>query len=128
MLRECLAIAVGGAIGSLARHGLTVLFSLFGLAWLPLATLAANALGCLAIGWLAHWAIHQELTNHWGVIGVRVGLLGGLTTFSSFAIDILRLWQTDRAGLSALLLVAHLVVGIGCAALGMMLAKHFFAN
>jgi CrcB protein len=123
MLRECLAIAAGGAIGSLSRYALTVLFSLMGGAWLPIATLTANALGCLAIGWLAQWSIQQEATNHWGVIGVRVGLLGGLTTFSTFAIDVLRLWQTDRIGFSVLLTLAHLVIGFGCVAIGIWIAK-----
>ncbi len=128
MLRECLAIAAGGAIGSLARYALTVLFSLLGGTWLPIATLTANAVGCLAIGLLAQWSIQQEATNHWGVIGVRVGLLGGLTTFSTFAIDVLRLWQTDRVGFSILLTLAHLVIGFGCVAIGISLARQLVAT
>ncbi len=123
MLRECLAVAAGGAVGSLARYALLVLFSLLGGAWLPIATLAANVLGCLAIGWLAQWAIAQDVANHWSVIGIRVGLLGGLTTFSSFALDVLRLWQTDRVGFSVVLLLVHITLGIGCVAIGMLLAN-----
>ncbi len=123
MLRECLAVAAGGALGSLGRYALLLLFSLLGGAWLPIATLVANAVGCFAIGWVAQWAVQQEMTNHWTVVGVRVGLLGGLTTFSSFALDILRLWQTDRAGLSTMLAVAHIALGITCVALGMWLAR-----
>ena len=125
MLRECLAVAVGGALGSLTRYALLLVFSLGGAPWLPIATLLANTLGCLAIGWMAQWAVHQAATNQWWVIGIRVGLLGGLTTFSSFALDVLLLWQTGRAGFSVVLASTHVVLGIACVALGMWLAKSY---
>ncbi|MCA9159564.1 MAG: CrcB family protein, partial [Planctomycetales bacterium] len=56
-------------------------------------------------------------------IGIRIGLLGGLTTFSSFALDSLRLWQSDRAAGTVGLIAAHVLLGLAAAALGVWLAR-----
>jgi CrcB protein len=123
MVREWVAVALGGMLGSLARFALMGAFSLLGAAWLPIATLAANTAGCLAIGWLGQWAFQQGQTDHWLVVGVRVGLLGGLTTFSSFALDIFRIWQSGRHSYSVTMVVAHLALGISAVVLGISLAR-----
>ncbi len=124
MVRECLAVAVGGAAGSLARYALLLVFSLLGAAWLPVATLTANLLGCLAIGFVAQLSAQGGWSEHWGAIGIRIGLLGGLTTFSSFALDSLHLWQSERMGAAVwFIVVAHVVLGIAAAALGVWLAR-----
>lgn len=125
MLRECLAVAVGGALGSLARYTLMLVFSLGGATWLPVATLTANVVGCLAIGAVTQWVLQTEsLGQSWWVTGVRVGLLGGLTTFSSFAMEVARLWQTDRGGLSLVLVGLHLGLGLASVVLGMWWVRH----
>ena len=123
MVREFLAVAVGGAAGSLARYALLLLFSPLGGAWLPMATLAANLLGCLAIGFVAQWSAEAQWSEHWSAVGIRIGLLGGLTTFSSFALDALRMWQTERMLGAAWLVAAHVVLGLAAAALGVWLAR-----
>lgn len=123
MVRECLAIAIGGAAGSLARYALLLVFSLLGGAWLPMATLTANLLGCLAIGFVAQWSAQGEWSEHWSAIGIRIGLLGGLTTYSSFALDSLRLWQAQRVVGAAWLVAAHVLLGLAAAALGVWLAR-----
>jgi len=123
MVREILAVAIGGAAGSLARYALWLVFSLLGAAWLPIATLAANLLGCLAIGFVAQWSAQGGWSEHWGATGIRIGLLGGLTTFSSFALDSLRLWQSDRLAGTVWLVAAHVLLGLAAAALGVWLAR-----
>ncbi|MFO0971960.1 MAG: fluoride efflux transporter CrcB [Phycisphaerae bacterium] len=85
---KLLAIALGGAAGSLARFGLGGLVQRLAPDHLPLGTLAVNVLGCLVMGavgalFLGPYPIRDTLR-----IGVVVGLLGGFTTYSSFA------WQT----------------------------------
>jgi CrcB protein len=123
MLREWFAVGLGGMLGALTRHALATLFALIGHSWLPIATLAANVLGCLAIGILAQWSMEQQLTRHWWVVGLRVGVFGGLTTFSSFALDLVRLWQDERTAQSLGLLLAHLLLGIAAVVVGMALAR-----
>ena len=123
MLIEWIAVALGGMLGAVSRHALQGVFSLLGAAWLPIATLTANVLGCFAIGVLAQWSFQQQLTNHWWVVGARVGLLGGLTTFSSFGLDVVRLWQADRTGHAMLLTASHLALGLAAVVAGLNWAK-----
>lgn len=123
MLIESIAVAAGGLLGAVLRHALLGLFSLLGVSWLPISTLTANVLGCFAIGVLAQWSFHQQLTNHWWVVGARVGLLGGLTTFSSFGLDIVRLWQADRTSYAIFLCAAHVALGLGAVVAGLNWAK-----
>lgn len=118
-----LAVGIGGMLGALARYALMLLFSRMGAAWLPYATLTVNVVGCFAIGFIAQWAFHQEMNSHWWVIGVRVGLLGGLTTFSSFGLDVVREWQGGRNGMSLMLILLHCILGFGAVLAGMALAR-----
>ncbi len=123
MVREWIAVAVGGMVGTILRHFTAHLFSLMGSSWLPIGTLVVNVVGCFAIGYLAQWSLTENLQNHWWVIGLRSGVLGGLTTFSSFGLDIVRLWQSARPEVAIGLTSAHVVLGIGAVVMGMQLAK-----
>ncbi|GAB5405432.1 MAG: hypothetical protein Aurels2KO_36630 [Aureliella sp.] len=108
--------------GALLRHGVTSLLAAIGTHWAPIATLLVNTLGCFAIGALFSWSLSQQLHSHWLTIGVRVGLLGGLTTFSSFALDAVNTWN-QRPSHSILLIAAHLSLGLVALLAGMALAS-----
>jgi fluoride exporter len=123
MMKEWIAVALGGMLGALLRHALSWGFAQIGPAWLPIATLTANVAGCLAIGWLAQWALQLSLTYEWWAVGLRVGLLGGLTTFSSFALDVVRLWHEHRGFYTLSLILAHLLLGIAAVLVGVSLAR-----
>jgi CrcB protein len=103
MLRLAIAVAAGGALGALLRWGV----GLAGLElarrlpeparWWPLGTLAANALGCFAIGLLVGIFEHRwAAPSGWRAFLV-VGLLGGFTTFSSYALEAVQMVQDGRA-------------------------------
>ncbi len=70
-------VALGGATGALIRHGITLALPGAG------TTLALNVLGALVLGWLA---ARYRNSATWTAIGV--GFCGGLTTFSTFALDV----------------------------------------
>lgn len=123
MIREWIAVALGGLIGTVLRHSTGNLLTLISASWLPLATLIVNVVGCFAIGYLAQWSLAQSLENHWWVVGLRAGVLGGLTTFSSFGLDIVRLWQSARPEAAVGLASAHIILGIGAVILGMQIAR-----
>ena len=88
-----IAIATGGALGSVARHGVNVLMSRVVHRPVPYATAAVNlvgcvAIGCVAIGMLAGLLASNRLHMTAQVRAfVFVGVLGGFTTFSSFGLD-----------------------------------------
>jgi CrcB protein len=83
-----LAVAVGGALGSMARHGVNVFFAHVLERSIPYATGVVNLIGSVVIGLLAaliatgRLHMSTELRTF-----VFVGILGGFTTFSSFMLD-----------------------------------------
>lgn len=80
LLSEILAVATGGALGSLGRYGVEVSGWCADKNW---ATLAVNLAGCLLIGVIATVIAHLNAHSLWNRLLVT-GLLGGFTTFSSF--------------------------------------------
>lgn len=117
VLIRCLAVAAGGAVGSVARYAL----SLWGASLetrLPWGTLAANALGCLAMG-VAMFFLTRHDTKFEGVrLFIAVGMLGGLTTFSTFSYEGFALLRQGHTGPAGLYIVGSVLVGLGAAAVG----------
>lgn len=112
-----LAVACGAALGALIRWGLALAFNSTSLA-VPLGTLIANLSGAYLIGLaLAGFGSLPNLAPEWRLF-IITGLLGGLTTFSTFSAEILSLFNNQRY-LSALLGIGlHLLGSLICAALG----------
>ena len=114
-----LAIAVGGALGAVGRHWLTARANHFlaGLmvAGFPYGTLVVNVLGCFLMGILIevmahHWSPSQELRGL-----LTVGLLGAFTTFSTFSMEVVLLYERGALGQMFLYMALSLllcVVGI----------------
>jgi CrcB protein len=117
-MRETIAVAIGGMVGSVLRYWISLGLEqrLGGL--LPLGTLAVNAAGCFAIGVL--WAYSQRTVAMDPVweIALRVGFLGGLTTFSSFGLEVVKLGQADRWLSAVLIVVANVGLGLSAVCLG----------
>lgn len=81
-----LAVGTGAALGACGRWALSYLFN-SKLAFLPLGTLLCNLLGGLLIGALTAWlSTHLQVSPLWRLFLVT-GLLGGLTTFSTFSAE-----------------------------------------
>ncbi|HEX3645898.1 MAG TPA: CrcB family protein [Vicinamibacterales bacterium] len=87
-----LAVAAGGALGSMARHGVNILFAHALDRAIPYATATVNLAGSAVIGLLAALIAsgRLQLTVEARTF-VFVGILGGFTTFSSFMLDTLTL-------------------------------------
>jgi len=101
-----LAVMAGGAIGSSARYGVSLLLPY------PWATLLVNVLGSAAIGWLAAQGVSGTAR-----LFLITGVLGGFTTFSAFSLETALLWE--RAPWQAALYVAaSLGLGLAGFALG----------
>jgi len=113
------AVMIGGAVGSALRFGLSVRLNPAPSTGLPLGTLVANIGGCLLIGWLA-----AALSNASEPVrlGVLVGVLGGFTTFSSFGIEAIRLFQGGQTTVAIAYVAISNVGGLVAAWMGTRIA------
>lgn len=120
-LSTSLLVALGGGTGAVLRFQLGRLIAHLAPAQamaFPWATLAANALGSTAMGVLVAWLARHDAgagifggPENWRLL-IGVGLLGGFTTFSSFSMETVLLWQRGEAGLALAYIAASLVLGI----------------
>lgn len=114
-------VALGGALGAMARFGVGILASGWG-GW-PFGTLIVNILGCFIMGVTAVFLGSRG--PDWTAF-LLVGVLGGFTTFSAFSLDALRLWQ-QTGGLSALCYIGATMIGaLAAVAAGAALAEGLF--
>lgn len=85
------------------------------------ATLSINLLGCLLMGLLAGW-LGRNGGNESARLLLGVGLLGGFTTMSAFALDSVELWL--RSPLTALAYAAATIIGcLSALSLGLLVAR-----
>lgn len=113
-------VAIGGALGSIARHGVGVAIArATPVNVSPYATITVNLAGCLAIGVLAGLIASHRLVIGSGMRAfVFVGVLGGFTTFSTFGLDTFTLAHGGRPGAAAANVAIQVVAGLGLLAAG----------
>jgi len=118
-----LAVALGGAAGSVLRYGAGRLaINYFGPTTV-LATFAVNVSGSFALG--LFYALAAERTplpvEIRALIGI--GLIGGYTTFSTFSFETISLLESGEPTRAAASVLAHLILGLASAYLGMLVAR-----
>ncbi|MEV0646711.1 fluoride efflux transporter CrcB [Phytomonospora sp. NPDC050363] len=110
------AVSLGGVVGALGRHGLTILIPTPS-GW-PLGTFLVNVSGCLAMGvLLGYLARHRTPPLTQPFLGV--GVLGGYTTFSTYADETRGLLADGRVTAAVLYVVASLVLGLAAVWVGL---------
>jgi fluoride exporter len=107
-VKTVLAVAVGGALGSVLRYGVTSVARYVSPDF-PIGTLAVNVVGSFAMGLLAALLAARFADQDTMQLFLLTGILGGFTTFSAFSLDALTLSQEGRIG-AALVYVASSVI------------------
>lgn len=118
-MMQVLLVALGGALGSMARYGVGFAAARwFGLGF-PWGTLTVNIIGGFAMGLLAaRVGPGQEDLR----LLLGVGILGGFTTFSAFSLETVRLMEQGPA-LAMLYVLASLLLSVGACWLGYSLGR-----
>jgi len=116
-------VALGGALGSSARYGLDRLIERRSAAVFPLSTLTVNVTGCFLIGLVSAALVERHHLPAWLRIGLVVGVVGGYTTFSTFAQETLDLNDIHHAGVAVAYVVASVGVGVGAVYAGSALGR-----
>lgn len=107
-------IAMGGALGALARYAFGTLLSF------PFGTLAVNILGCFVIGALFPQSLSPKAHDF-----LIIGVLGGFTTFSTFSLDVFKLVDSGAHFGAGLYVIASLFLSLGAVVLGAMIGRWF---
>lgn len=116
-------VFVGGGIGSVLRYALSVGVLRVGWTGFPVATLAVNTIGGLAMGVLAGWfAFKGGGPQAWRLF-LTTGLMGGFTTFSTFSLETILLYEEGRMGSAAGYVAASVVLAIIGLAAGLALVR-----
>jgi len=121
---EVLFVALGGAIGSVARYLLGGWFAARFGAVFPYGTFVINVTGSFIIGlFLAYAQDRVSLSPYWRLF-FAVGFVGGYTTFSTFEYESIRLFQDGEMLLGALYLMGSVVTGGVAAIAGIALGSY----
>jgi len=121
-LISALLVAIGGASGALARSGVDALAARLGVA-APIGTLAINVVGSFAAGLVATLIADRMLLSDAARPLILVGLLGGFTTFSAFALQLTRMGEGGELLALTVYAAGSILLGVAAAAAGVALAR-----
>ena len=107
MWKQLLCLALAGALGTLARYGVSALVQLAGRSPFPWGTLLVNAAGCFLFGLIFPLAEGRTTIDPQTRFILLAGFMGAFTTFSTFGFETARLIHESQWGLAA----ANLLLG-----------------
>ena len=111
-MRTIVAISIAGALGALARYGLDGVVSRRLPTSFPWGTFVVNISGALVLGFLLTLMTEQLTTAPWLRSALTIGFLGAYTTFSTFSLDAILLWQRHDYLLAAYYIGGSVVLSL----------------
>ena len=109
-MMNILAVGLGGFAGAVCRYliGLITVNENF---IFPIKTFGINVLGCLIIGLVSLIAAKNNALNPHLLLFLKVGVCGGFTTFSTFALETTELMKNGHLGIAFLYVLSSILVG-----------------
>ena len=129
-MTRLLLVAIGGALGSMARYAVGLgAARLFPASSWPWGTLTVNVVGGLAMGLLVGWmglraGSGQEMVR----VFAAVGVLGGFTTFSAFSLETALMIERREYGLAGAYVLLSVLLAVAALMAGLMLARRAFGD
>lgn len=125
MINHMIQVALGGAAGAVSRYLVGQgMLRLIGPGF-PWATLTVNVLGSFTMGALISWFALRG--GGWFAPLLTVGFLGGFTTFSSFSLDALVLYERGQAGVALIYVSGTVVACLAAVFAGAVLMREVLA-
>ncbi len=122
-MKELTLVAVAGAVGTLARYGLSNWVQKVGGEKFPWSTLVVNLLGCLLFGLVFALAEERQLISARLRLVLLTGFMGAFTTFSTYGFETAALLRSEQWGIALANIAAQNVLGMGAVFLGMSLGR-----
>ncbi|HMW49430.1 MAG TPA: fluoride efflux transporter CrcB [Marinagarivorans sp.] len=119
-----LAVALGGSLGAIARYALSLIL-IPAAGKFPWATFSANVIGCALMGIFYYCIVEKAIWPAPLKPLLMVGFLGALTTFSSYAMEAVVLWQSAQS-LAVVYVLSSWLANLSAVGLSYWLAKSFF--
>ncbi|QRG70645.1 fluoride efflux transporter CrcB [Brevibacillus choshinensis] len=117
-----IAVAAGGALGSMMRYGLSLIANQPG--W-PIGTWLANVVGSFLIGLLSVWGKERGMLSPEVYLLFATGVMGGFTTFSTFSLEVISFWGDGQIVRGLLYALLSVTVGLLSCAAGIWLARQW---
>ncbi len=118
-----LAVALGGALGAVARYQLSLWVHARWPTAFPTGTLVVNLVGCLALGVLAGAVDGRAAMSPAARLFLGVGLLGAFTTFSTFELETLLALERGHAGVAVTYVAVSVLVGLAAVWMGVRVGR-----
>ena len=118
---KILAVALGGAIGSVGRYLTSLAFESYSTSRFPYETLTANLLGCFLIGLLWGYFERFSISSEFRLF-LFTGVLGGYTTFSTFARESIQFFKAGEPFSALSYILISNIIGLTLVAAGFLIS------
>ncbi len=114
---ECIVVGMGGFVGAALRYLIGLIPIKEGIVF-PIKTFFINIIGCFLIGIIAALAVRNTSWNPKMILFLKVGICGGFTTFSSYALETGDLIKLGNTGIAFAYIVLSVVLGVAAVLAG----------
>lgn len=111
MIKNILAVGLGGAIGAILRYILTILMQRFSLLSVSLSIILVNLIGCFGLGLFYSYTQNANVDEKLSLF-ISVGIFGALTTFSTFSKEVFELVENNKLLPALLYIIISVIFGI----------------
>lgn len=118
---NCIIVGMGGFFGAIARY-LIGLIPINPQSGFPIKTLMINIVGAFLIGVVVAIGVKKDWNPQW-ILFLKVGICGGFTTFSSFALETSDLMKSGKVSVAVLYAVLSITVGVVAVIMGEEIVK-----